>query len=201
MPDSRRAPVPGDLALLFQFVNSVDLRRFAHHGVPHTGGDELASVAQLERWMRRHALLGEGVRLDRAAHRKALELRDSLRAFLQLAPPDRRGTGGAGALVNASAADFPLIVQVATAGKIRLQPRPGAGFSGLGNILAELQHAAETARLDRLKLCAAEDCRWAFYDRSKPATRRWCDSTLCGNREKTRAYRRRRRGPPSRDPH
>jgi predicted RNA-binding Zn ribbon-like protein len=32
-----------------------------------------------------------------------------------------------------------------------------------------------------------------FFDRSKPATRRWCMSTLCGNRMKTRTYRERRR--------
>jgi predicted RNA-binding Zn ribbon-like protein len=32
-----------------------------------------------------------------------------------------------------------------------------------------------------------------FFDRSKPATRRWCMSTLCGNRTKTRTYRARQR--------
>ena len=32
-----------------------------------------------------------------------------------------------------------------------------------------------------------------FYDRSKPTTRRWCSSLLCGNRQKTRAYRARQR--------
>jgi predicted RNA-binding Zn ribbon-like protein len=42
-------------------------------------------------------------------------------------------------------------------------------------------------------VCAAQECRRVFFDRSKPATRRWCMSTLCGNRIKTRAYRERRR--------
>ena len=32
-----------------------------------------------------------------------------------------------------------------------------------------------------------------IFDRSKPATRRWCMSTLCGNRMKTRTYRERHR--------
>jgi CGNR zinc finger len=31
-------------------------------------------------------------------------------------------------------------------------------------------------------MCAAEEYRRVFFDRSKPATRRWCMSTLCGNR-------------------
>jgi predicted RNA-binding Zn ribbon-like protein len=46
--------------------------------------------------------------------------------------------------------------------------------------------------LDRLKTCGAEECKRVFFDRSKPGTRRWCVSTLCGNRIKTRAYRERR---------
>ena len=53
---------------------------------------------------------------------------------------------------------------------------------------------ATQGTLDRLKMCAAEECRRVFYDRSKPATRRWCMSTLCGNRIKTRTYRARHRG-------
>jgi predicted RNA-binding Zn ribbon-like protein len=42
-------------------------------------------------------------------------------------------------------------------------------------------------------MCAAEECRRVFFDGSKPATRRWCISTLCGNRAKTRTYRERHR--------
>ena len=45
----------------------------------------------------------------------------------------------------------------------------------------------------RLKVCAADDCRWIFYDRTKPGRGRWCEPELCGNRVKTRAYRERRR--------
>jgi predicted RNA-binding Zn ribbon-like protein len=188
---SRRYPVPGELAVLYEFVNSLDLRSFVEHGVQHAGGDELGTRRELEGWMRYRGLLAKGAQLDEEDHRKALQLRHSLRAFLQLAPAVRRRDTNAITLVNTSAAAFPLIVQVSKTGKIRLQPVAGLGCSGLGSILAELQYAAETAKLDRLKMCAAEDCRRVFYDRSKPGTRRWCASTLCGNRQKTRAYRRR----------
>jgi predicted RNA-binding Zn ribbon-like protein len=54
---------------------------------------------------------------------------------------------------------------------------------------------AKTDRLARLKTCASEDCRWIFFDRSKPANRHWCSSNLCGNRQKTRTYRLRHREP------
>jgi predicted RNA-binding Zn ribbon-like protein len=180
------------LALLYQFVNSLDLRSFVERGVQHAGGDELATKRQLEVWMRQRSLLATGARLDEDDHRKVLQLRHSLRAFLQLAPAARRRDASAIEMLNASAATSPLIVQTSKTGKIRLHPLPGVSSGGLGSILAELQYAADTAKLDRLKTCAAEDCRWVFYDRSKPGTRRWCASTLCGNRQKTRAYRRRR---------
>jgi len=190
---SRKYPVPAELALLYEFVNSLDLRRYVEHGVQHAGGDELATKGQLEIWMRRRRLLDKDAQLNEADHRKILQLRHSLRALLQLAPAARRRNASAIALVNATAAEFPLIVQISSGGKIRLQPLPRAHSNGLGLILAELQYAAETGKLDRLKMCAAEECRRVFYDRSKPGTRRWCASTLCGNRQKTRSYRRRQR--------
>jgi predicted RNA-binding Zn ribbon-like protein len=60
--------------------------------------------------------------------------------------------------------------------------------------LAELHRLGEVGRLDRLKMCASNECHWVFYDLSKPGNRRWCSSILCGNREKTRNYRSRKRG-------
>jgi predicted RNA-binding Zn ribbon-like protein len=65
--------------------------------------------------------------------------------------------------------------------------------AGLSVIAAELYAGSVNGTLKRLKMCAAEECRRVFFDRSKPATRRWCMSTLCGNRAKTRTYRERHR--------
>jgi len=41
----------------------------------------------------------------------------------------------------------------------------------------------------RLRLCANEDCRAAFYDETKSRTRRWCSGTTCGNRVRARRHR------------
>jgi predicted RNA-binding Zn ribbon-like protein len=185
-------PFPQGFGLLYDFANSLDLRHFVQGGVAHTAGDELATIEQLEKWMRDRALLASRSKLTRGDHRKALELREALRQFLCVAPPHRRGAGGA-ALLNAAAANFPLTVRVSEAGKLELQPEQHGALSGLGSILADLQLAAENGNLDRLKMCASDECRWVFYDRSKPATRRWCSSALCGNRQKTKTYRTRQR--------
>lgn len=45
----------------------------------------------------------------------------------------------------------------------------------------------------RVKQCASDDCNWLFLDRSKNRSRRWCDMTECGNREKARRSRMRQR--------
>ena len=190
MTPARNPPVPPGFGLLYNFANSLDLRRFVQGGVTHTTADQLATVAQLEEWMRGRGLLEKSVRLSRSDYRKALELREALRQFLSLAPTDRRGIDAAGQL-NAAAANFPLILRVSEAGGLDLQPERRGALSGLGRILADLQLAAESGNLDRLKMCASDECKWVFFDRSKPATRRWCSSALCGNRQKTRTYRQR----------
>jgi predicted RNA-binding Zn ribbon-like protein len=44
-----------------------------------------------------------------------------------------------------------------------------------------------------MKVCAADDCEWAFYDHTKNRSGAWCSMESCGNRAKGRAYRERRR--------
>ena len=79
------------------------------------------------------------------------------------------------------------------AGTVALRPVRGDALAGLSAVVGELHDGSLKGTLDRLKMCAAEECRRVFFDRSKPATRRWCMSTLCGNRTKTRTYRERHR--------
>lgn len=44
----------------------------------------------------------------------------------------------------------------------------------------------------RIKICAAPDCQWMYYDESHGRTRRWCNDS-CGNRMKVRRFRQRDR--------
>jgi len=194
MHPSKKFPVPPEIALLYDFVNSLDLRRYIEQGVAHVVGDELMTAVQLESWLRARRLLDKSARLNADDHRSALELREALRAFLELAPAERSTNAAAAARLNAAAVNFPLTLEVSKGGNVTMRPLQLSSASGLGTILAELQRMAATERLDRLKMCASEECHWVFFDRSKPANRRWCNSALCGNRQKTRAYRERQRG-------
>jgi predicted RNA-binding Zn ribbon-like protein len=188
---SYKYSVPTELALLYEFANSIDLRRFMEQGAAHAGRDELATARQLKDWMQARGLLKRGEGINAEDHSRALALRQAVRSFLQVSPEDRLGKSSVAERLTDASRDFPLVLTVSRVLAVSLQPASGAG--GLGRILAELLLLAATDRLDRLKVCASDECQWVFFDRSKPGNRRWCSSALCGNRHKTRTYRRRHR--------
>lgn len=192
MRHSEKFPVPADIALLYDFVNSVDLRCYIEQGVAHQPGDELKTPAQLERWLQTRGLLNTGTRISRAEHREVLELRTALRQFLSSSPTQQ---AAAAIDLERAAAGFPLSVTASRKRSLDLRPVARRASSGLGAVLAELVRLSDGGRLERVKICDSDECHWVFYDRSKPGNRRWCSSDRCGNREKTRAYRdRHRRG-------
>jgi hypothetical protein len=65
------------------------------------------------------------------------------------------------------------------------------GADALGNVLVAAARLVHTGHWDRIKICPADDCLWAFYDRSRNRSRTWCSMRVCGNREKARSWRER----------
>jgi hypothetical protein len=63
----------------------------------------------------------------------------------------------------------------------------------VGAALAAAARLAVLGQWDRMKICAAHDCQWAFYDRSRNRSRTWCSMRVCGNRTKARNWRERAR--------
>jgi predicted RNA-binding Zn ribbon-like protein len=188
---SEKYAVPPELALLYDFVNSLDRRRYVENGVAHAGGDEIETPRLLEAWMRERRLLHRAEHVDGSDHRAALELRKTLRDFLAN-PPERRAQARQAARQLAAASrKFPLVLTVSDTGAVELAAGPGS--NSLGSVLAQMIRLAQGGRLARLKTCASDECHWIFFDRSKPANRHWCSSLICGNRQKTRAYRERQR--------
>ena len=186
---AQKYKVPAEVALLYEFLNSIDLRSYFEKGKQHVPSDELETPARLQAWMSQRDLLTAGQTISPAEHRRALELRTALRSFLQLPPDSRASSPECIESLNKVAQFYPLVVKVVRMGKPRLLP--ASGISGLAQVLAELFALAESERLDRLKMCSSDKCHWVFLDRSKPGNRRWCSSLLCGNRQKTRNYRNR----------
>jgi predicted RNA-binding Zn ribbon-like protein len=123
----------------------------------------------------------------------ALKLRASIRDYLQCDPAERRTNKETVQSLNTALKLFPLVVRAQVDRGMVFGAARDDALAGLSAVVAELYDGSVRGTLDRLKMCAAEECRRVFFDRSKPATRRWCMSTLCGNRMKTRAYRERHR--------
>ena len=76
--------------------------------------------------------------------------------------------------------------------RLRFAPdgMPVLGAGGpVGRALAIVARAAADGTWERLKVCPADDCRWAFYDFSRNHSRTWCSMSSCGNRAKARSYR------------
>lgn len=190
---SKQFNVPDELANLYDFANSLDVRHFTHHGVPHEQDDELKGPRDLGDWMSKRGLLAPGRKITPTMFETALQLRAGVRAYLACDPPERRTNRDAARSLNLAMRLFPLAPEVRNDHGIGLRAAREDALAGLSVVVAELYEGALLGTLDRLKMCAAEECRRVFFDRSKPATRRWCMSSLCGNRMKTRTYRERHR--------
>jgi predicted RNA-binding Zn ribbon-like protein len=123
----------------------------------------------------------------------AIELRTLVRNYLECDPLERSRDKDAVRALNKTLKLFPLVVAVRDDGGMVLKAAREDALAGLSSVIAELYDGSRNGTLNRLKMCASDECRRVFFDRSKPATRRWCMSSLCGNRMKTRSYRERQR--------
>jgi predicted RNA-binding Zn ribbon-like protein len=115
--------------------------------------------------------------------RRARALRSALRALVRAnngVPLDDEAVS----TVNAAARR--VSVQVDATGSLSVSTDGDA----LDRIVAIALGAMLDGSWGRLKAC--RNCCWSFYDNSPNRSGTWCSMQLCGNRKKTRAYRKRR---------
>ena len=155
------------------------------------GADDVGTPDQLAAWLREQDLLDDEATPTRAQHTRALEVREALREVLlghhggYDVPPEATKT------LDDAARRARLELRFDPDGTVRPAPaRPGVD-GALGRLLAVIADAQAEGTWDRLKACPADDCRWAFYDRSRNRSSVWCNMAVCGNRAKVRSYRER----------
>jgi predicted RNA-binding Zn ribbon-like protein len=187
----RPGAAPGDLEKVRALVNSSDLEQ---------GTDDLATTAGLASWLQRHglAVAGDPGAISRTDLEQAVTLRETLRGVLRAhaAGPSTSDSANTGPVVELRRVTAGLATrfEVTEDGRIGVAPA-GSGVPGaLSRILLIAAAAAAAGTWSRLKACAADDCQWAFYDRSPTRTGCWCSMRVCGARAKSRAYRQRARG-------
>jgi len=177
-----RPKAPGRLELLQRFVNSYN------HDFPRDW-DRLGSPEKARAWLERKGLVGPEVRVSAADAARLRELREAIRALTLANHGGSPDPAVAGVVRRASRAAR-LRVAVDEAGQTVLEPgRPGVD-GAVATLLGILHEAQLTGQWPRLKGC--RQCGYAFFDRSKNRSAAWCAMSICGNRTKNRAYRRRR---------
>jgi predicted RNA-binding Zn ribbon-like protein len=177
----KAAPQP--LRLVQQFVNSVDL---------DDGEEQLASAEELRSWLASRDLMGPGEAATKADLGRAIDVREGLRA-LMLANNGHELDQDKVERLDRAARRAGLRAHFAPGSDPRLVPGAAGVDGALARLLAIVTAAVSDGTWERMKACPAERCEWAFYDKSKNRSGRWCNMAVCGNQQKARAFRERRR--------
>jgi predicted RNA-binding Zn ribbon-like protein len=175
-----RETASGVLGLVQAFVNTTDLE---------DGTDELNNPNTLVAWLVARGLMSSG-EASEADVKHALAVREAIRGVIGA------NTGASVypidiATLNGAAGASRLRARFSSDGRARLEPEAGGVEGALGRMVAAVFAAMGDDDWERLKLCGSRTCRWAFFDKSRNHSSRWCRMASCGNREKARRFRER----------
>src|SRR5579864_6275254 len=171
---------PGDLAIVQDFINTVDI-------IPQ-GTEALSNPGALAAWLVEHHLLARNERLTATDLRHAIEVREALRDLLS-ANCGETPRHEAVQMLSRMARGSQVLVHFENDGQATLAPLSGGVDAALGKLIAIAARSMFEGSWQRLKTCGDETCRWAFYDHSKNRSGSWCSMASCGNRSKARRYR------------
>jgi len=164
--------------------------------VRHRGAhprDLLPMPDALQKWFHLAGLAAPAV--SKKDHEEALLLReaihDAVRSVILDEKPDKTDIES----IN-KAAKFPTAVPQLhiTADGIKWETKHPvkAGLAVIARDAITLMGGAER---NRLKMCDSDRCQMLFVDHSPANRRRWCAMSICGNREKIRMHRHRKKSP------
>jgi predicted RNA-binding Zn ribbon-like protein len=213
-PDIGRAP--GDLAILQAFVNTLDIEQGADElATPaglaswlheaglvadrdgQSGPRDLALAIDLREALR-GVLRSHVTHSARRNRSSAAAAADNAAADAASAdagpegadsPGNRAAEAGPAVRVAAIAASMRAGIQADRSGRVVVVPAGSGATAALTRLLLIAAEAATAGTWSRLKVCSADDCQWAFYDRSPTRSGCWCSMQICGSRAKARAYR------------
>jgi len=155
--------------------------------------ERLLDPEAARRWLRESDLATPEAEVGRAELERLVAFRDVIRALLDANLSGEPDSAAAAELAGLAAA-HPVSLTGDRTGALALDLTPATSIDELiSQMIGIVFDAQRTALWPRLKVCAADECRWAFFDSSRNRGGTWCQMEVCGNRIKNRAYRRRRR--------
>ncbi len=171
---------PGGLELIRRFVNTAELPG---------GPDELDSLEKARAWCLSHGLAPVK---DQMHLQLLLDFREALRAVLFA----NNGEGDASLAwehLRPFLASTRLSLSVNANRGLELSPEDKGPIASL---LAVVYESQLLGTWPRLRACRKWSCRFAYYDRTKNASRAWCSMASCGNQAKAQRRRQRERRSP-----
>jgi predicted RNA-binding Zn ribbon-like protein len=175
-----RPKAPGRLELVQRFLNTL---------IHDFDIDRLGTAAKARSWLSTNGLVDRDSSLGEADAARLRRIREALRALAR-ANHDHRVDGSVTSALDRAARDATLRIHVGDGGSTSLAPAVRGVDAAVAQLLAIVHDAQLTGAWPRLKTC--RQCTYAFFDRSKNRSAAWCSMSICGNRTKNRAYRRRR---------
>ena len=169
------------LDLVRDYVNTLDFE---------TGIDRISSADELAMWFSEQGLVDDLVEPTSAEHADALAVREAIRELLLANNGVAADAAAASQTLEAAGRASNLGVRFEN-GRPLLAPEGDGARAAIGRVVAAVAELAPTDEWKRLKGCRDDDCRVAFYDKSRNRSRAWCSMEVCGNREKARSFRKR----------
>lgn len=159
----------------------------------HERDEHLASPGDAAMWFLEHELVhpDAGIRIGEDELARIRRVRSALREVVDSVVQGRMPEPDAVHLVNATLeARRPTRLELdGTALRIGHRHADTPVDDALALIAEAIIEELATGRPERLRVCANDRCRWAFFDSSPTGRRRWCDMRSCGNQAKAARYR------------
>jgi predicted RNA-binding Zn ribbon-like protein len=168
--------VPPAIRLVRDFVNTYE---------PQTDEEFLASTDALSDWLAEQHLLPSDAAAEQADLTAAVTVREGLRNVL-LGHAGHDPDPEAFDALRDTLADLPVRLDFDLGGYRLISTRTDPVGQALGQVLDAIRQSSQDGTWPRLKVCARDTCRWAFYDASRNQVRRWCSMAGCGNYIKMR---------------
>ncbi|TPG33711.1 CGNR zinc finger domain-containing protein [Mycolicibacterium hodleri] len=184
--DIEAKPAPGPLRLIQAFINTIDLE---------SGQDRLANADDARPWLVENGLLAPGSVPTAADLRVLIDVREGLRALVMTNSGGCTPNPATIAPLRAVAEHGALRASLDERGRVSLVAEGDSIGARLLTLLLVIKDAQLDGTWTHMKACANDDCRWAFYDRSRNHGGTWCDMATCGNKLKNRDFRARHRPP------
>jgi predicted RNA-binding Zn ribbon-like protein len=153
--------------------------------------ERLIDPASARQWLVESDLAAPEIQVGEPELERLLECREVVRDLLDAnlaGKPDEKAARRFAEL----ASRHPVEVSGDTEGTLSLDLTPPASVDAvIGQFVGIVFQAQLESQWSRLKVCASDECRWAFFDSSRNQGGTWCKMEICGNRIKNRAYRQR----------